>query len=167
MPNLIVVAGLPGSGKTFFARQLAQRINAVHIGSDDTRTKMGARGKYSMNDRLRVYKEMALLAEKCLDRGRSVIADATFHHHVMRSVFVKLALEYSISIRFIVVWASDVVIQQRLAAPRPDSEADIQVYNLIKSKFEPFTIPHLSLQSTEGNAEEMIDEAVRYINLES
>jgi predicted kinase len=163
MGAIIIVCGLPGTGKTFFAQKLAESIKAVHINSDSVRKSLALSGRYAMQDRLAVYHQMASLSKPFLADGKSVIVDATFHHHAMREIFVRLAQEQSTTtIRFIKVEADESVIKQRILTPRPDSEADFTVYQKLKLQDEPLLIPHLTLRS-EGSVEEMVNTAVQYL----
>lgn len=163
MPMLIAVSGLPGVGKTYFARRLAETIKAVHIGSDDVRIAIGARGQYAMKDKMKVYETMASIARDHLSHGRSVVVEATFHHHNMRTLFTALAQERNVRLRLIVVSAAPDLVRQRLSKKRPDSDADWAVHEYIKSRFEPFQMPHLELQSGTNNIDDMIARAVAYI----
>ena len=162
-PTLILVTGLPGSGKTFFAKELAAKLGILHINSDIIRKNTGASGHYSMRDKLSVYNVMAHVAEKEISANKSVIVDATFHHHSMRDAFVRLAQEYLCNLRVILVEAAEQLIAERLKKKRVDSEADLVVYYKIKSQYEPLSVPHLTLESTDDNIEEMVFAAVEYL----
>lgn len=162
-PVLILVIGLPGSGKTYFAGKLAGALEISHINSDITRKNMGASGRYSMRDKVAVYKEMAAIAKNELSMNRSVVVDATFHHHSMRDPFIRLAREYPCELRFIVIKASEALIAERLKRKRTDSEADLEVYHKIKSQYESLSVPHLALESTDDNIDEMVNAAVEYL----
>lgn len=161
---IILVTGLPGSGKSYFARRLAARLGAAHINSDSVRKAMGASGRYSFEDKLVVYNVMSRMTERYLDDGKLVVADATFYHPVMREMFVKIAQERAVNIYFIEITAKELLIKERLKKPREDSEADFQVYKDIRDQLLQMTNPHLTLESTNDNIESMLDEAILYIN---
>lgn len=160
---IIAIAGLPGSGKSYFASQLAAILDAVYISSDGVRKAMDRLGKYSQKDKLTVYNEMAKLTAEAVLANRTVVADATFYHQEMRILFLKLASKYDTPIRFIMVHAREAVIKERLRKPRPDSEADFKVYELVKQSFEEITFPHLKLESTNSNLDDMLKKATEYI----
>ena len=69
------------------------------------------------------------------------------------------------NIKFIEVWADETIIKERLKQSRPDSEADFEVYKLIKQSWEPLGRPHLSLESTNKNIDNMLQKAAQYLRL--
>lgn len=160
---IILVAGLPGSGKSYFAERLANELDAVYINSDRVRIALQAAGKYSFEDKLLIYKEMMLKATQAIEQRRDVIVDATFYHHTMRETFLRLADGYNAGIRVIEVVADEELIRQRLQKPRKYSEADYRVYEIVRDDFEEITMPHLILQSTDNNLEEMLKQAEDYV----
>jgi predicted kinase len=160
---IIVVAGLPGSGKSYFARRLAARLDAKHINSDAVRKAMGASGRYSFEDKLVVYTQMAKMTERFLDEDKVVVIDATFYHPAMRNMFLAIAEQRDIDIYFIQITAKESLIEERLKKPREDSEADFQVYKDIREQLQQMTNPHLNIESTNENIESMLDDAIEYI----
>ncbi|UII30660.1 ATP-binding protein [Fulvivirga ulvae] len=160
---IVLVAGLPGSGKSYFAVQLASKMGTDYVNSDRVRKALGAWGKYAFKDKLEVYRKMVSLAESSLMHGRVVIVDATFYLQSMRNMFISLARQHASVIHLIVVHADEHLIKQRLNLPRKDSEADFEVYNQIKTEFEEFTFPHLQLESTDNNIEIMLNRASNYL----
>lgn len=161
---IIVVAGLPGSGKSYFARRLAERLDAKHINSDAVRKALGASGRYSFEDKLVVYTQMAKMTERFLDEQKVVVVDATFYHPAMRDMFLTIAQSRDIDIYFIQITATESLIEERLMKPREDSEADFQVYKNIRDQLQQMTNQHLSLESTNDNVESMLDETIAYID---
>lgn len=160
---IIIVCGLPGSGKSFLASRLAQRLSAQYISSDLVRKAMSATGQYTLKDKLAVYLAMGSNAGKALRQGKTVVLDATFHHHTMRDLFIELAGEFQTPLHFILVEASQQLTKKRLGQPRQDSEAGYQVYLDMKAQFEELDAAHLLLQSKEDNIEFMLTAAVDYV----
>lgn len=83
-PLLIVFLGFPGSGKTYFSRQLAKKINAVTLNTDALRISMFASldriDHIRQTDKPRLYDDvfgaMDYAAKQILLSGYSVIYDA-------------------------------------------------------------------------------------------
>ena len=102
-PRLILVGGLPGSGKSTIARALAGRIGADCIASDVLRKELagaepGERltaevgaGIYGAGMTELTYRELLVQAERQLRAGRSVVLDATFGRAIDRRRAAALA----------------------------------------------------------------------------
>jgi predicted kinase len=161
---IIMIAGLPGSGKSYFAEKLADHLEAVYINSDQVRKAEQALGQYAFQDKFKVYKEMARLATYALNEQKVVIVDATFYQQTMRDLFFNLAKTLSVSVVFIEVYADETLIKERLSKPRKYSEADFKVYEKIKNEFEDIKEPHLRLQSNDENMGNMLNIAIQYIH---
>jgi len=161
---IIVVLGLPGTGKSYFAERLSDRIGAVHLNSDRLRNALHARGKYTIDDKLHIYRVMAEKMDQALHQGKSVIIDASFYKQEMIDLFVTLSKDHALPIRFIKIEADESLVQERLQERRTDSEADFQVYLKIKNEFDELHVPHLVIRSAADNIQTMIESAIHYIN---
>lgn len=160
---IIVVMGLPGTGKTFFAEHLATHLQATHISSDKTRNRLRKRGAYTPDDKNQVYQEMLALAEEILKNGQEVIMDATYSKKAHRDEVSALARRTHASLHFIQITADEETIERRTNQKREDSEADFAVYQLMKKSFEPLEVPHLELDSSQSKIEKMLAIAQKYI----
>jgi predicted kinase len=160
---LVVVFGLPGSGKSYFASRLAKRLGAVYLGSDAMRRGVVGKPHYSPDEKQRVYDAVAARASEDLRDGRSVVLDATFHTAVRRRRIAELAAGADTQLRWIEVHAADPVIRERLARKRPDSDADYAVHEAIRREFEPMSGDHLRLESTQHNLDVMLEQALEYL----
>ena len=95
-PLLLLVCGLSGSGKTTLAHELESRSGAPVFSSDPVRKSLAgldpserARPEhYEEAFNRRTYEELARLARRELDAGRSAIVDATFRHSADRRSFL-------------------------------------------------------------------------------
>ena len=161
---VVIVFGLPGSGKSYFASRLANLINAEYINSDIVRRTFPDKKTYSLNEKLSVYNEMLRRMKEMLKENRNLVLDATFYKSDIRRKFINEANPNE-KISFIEVRANESVISERLKKTRTDSEADFDVYKKIKNEWEPFNQDHLILQSTDNNIEEMLHKAACYLNL--
>jgi predicted kinase len=163
---VVIVSGLPGSGKSFFAEKLAKILDAEYLNSDKVRHELHAAGKYSFRDKLIVYKQMAADTARLLGENKSVVVDATFYHHTMRELFLQIAKCYHCPIHVIEVTADENKIRQRLMHPRKYSEADFGVYEKVRDEFDPIAMPHLVLDSTNDDIGSMLTTALDYIDHE-
>lgn len=162
---LIVVMGLPGSGKTFFARKLAVVLSAVHISSDRVRKQAESISKYTLPEKITIYKEMLVEASNLLDQDQSVLLDATFHKEVFREMVFDFAQARRQVIHLIEIVADEVTIEERVGRHRKDSEADYAVYQQLRTEAEPITRSHLKLDSSQLSIEEMLRVAKEYLKL--
>ena len=72
--KIILIMGLPGSGKTTLANALAPLLNAKRLNADEVRTSAND-WDFSEEGRTRQSKRMADLAKKLKESGNYVIAD--------------------------------------------------------------------------------------------
>ncbi len=161
---VVIVFGLPGSGKSYFASRLANLVNAEYINSDSVRRMFAGKKTYSLNEKISVYNEMLKRMKEMIKENRTLVLDATFYKSDIRIKFINEA-NLNEKISFMEVRANESVISERLKKPRTDSEADFDVYKKMKNEWEPFNPDHLILQSTDNNIEEMLHKATSYLNL--
>jgi predicted kinase len=166
MPDarLIMVMGLPGSGKTFFATEFSRQIGAMHFNSDRIRKEETETPGYSREDRSDVYTHMFDRVTDQLIRGETVIVDATFSKASYRTPYFDWVAQNHIPLHVIYLEASEATIAERVGRKRPDSDADFAVYRKIKDEYEPIAREHLILNTDKGTTEAYIASALEYIN---
>ena len=76
MSKFIMLCGLPASGKTTLAKQLAKTENAVVLSSDDLRVEMFGDVSHQ-EDNNEIFEEMNERTNELLSKGQNVIYDAT------------------------------------------------------------------------------------------
>lgn len=141
--QLIVVMGLPGSGKSAAARLIAQRFNAVLLRSDVIRKELFPAPSYTSEEGRRVYREVYERAAKLLDSGTLVVLDATFRTGVQRRQAIQIAEEHGAAWRLVLVTAPEDLIRARLAVRRNDpSDATYETYQQLQSEWEAVKEPH-------------------------
>ena len=164
---MVIVMGLPGSGKSYFAHRLSERLNFHYIGSDEVRQDMETMGKYKNEDKQQVYDRMGFLAKKAFQEGKNLILDATFIKENLRQQFVALALNKHSSYCIIWIEATEELIKKRISIKRNDSEADFKVYLKLSKGFEVPERPYLKLQSKQDNINDLLIQAEKYIQAAS
>jgi uncharacterized protein len=153
-PALIVICGLPGTGKSTIAAALAERSGLAVFNSDLIRKRIAGiapteragagwrQGIYSEDFTAATYDALAEEATKALRAGNGVIADATYRDNAQRMRLRNLACLAGVPIVFAECALSDGQARQRLAAraQRPDtvSDATWETYLQHKVAFAPF-----------------------------
>tara|TARA_R110002126_G_scaffold2171_2_gene12541 strand:- start:440 stop:853 length:414 start_codon:yes stop_codon:yes gene_type:complete len=84
--KIILIMGLPGSGKTTLANELAPMLDANRLNADEVR-KEANDWDFSENGRTRQAKRMANFAKKIKEEGSYVVADFICPTPEARSLF--------------------------------------------------------------------------------
>ncbi|MFN6944096.1 MAG: AAA family ATPase [Cytophagaceae bacterium] len=161
----IIIFGLPGSGKSFLAQKLAEKINAMYISSDLVRKELNKEVNYSEEQKLAVYEVMLQRAKN--SHNHHTIIDATFYKAGLREWFEDELSEVNNTIYWIWVYADDETSKKRTSHKRPDSDADYQVYLKLKEQFEPPCDNFLKLSSENEDVDNMIQQCLRYTGYDS
>ena len=133
-PALIITVGYSGTGKSVLAHELARRLPAIQLSSDEIRPLVPRSGdRYSGEARARVYDALRRQAAKHLADGTHVILDATFLAEDERAKCQHLAETLGVEFWSIICNCPDSVIRNRIEerqyiASRTLSEAGIGVY---------------------------------------
>jgi len=164
-PVLVLVCGLPGSGKSFFANHLSKKISAVYFNTDVLRKELFPINRtYSEEEKQFVYDTLLLKTEENLKEGKSAIVDATFYKNDLRIPFYTLAQQQHISLFIFYIEAEEKLIKERTSISRIDSEADYSVYLKLKELFEPIDKPFATFTSTQTNINSLLSSALTYMN---
>lgn len=164
--SLVVVAGLPGSGKSHFSRELAGRRPLAHLDSDALRRALFERPTHSAEESARLFAAVHALFERLLSRGVSVIVDATSAREAHRRLLYEIAERAGAGLVVVETDAPpDVAIERLTARARRDdpgdaSEATVAVYNRMRAAWEPIERPHVRVD-TSKDLEPAIEEVLR------
>jgi len=162
---MVLITGLPGTGKSTLAAALAAELNAHHLNTDRIREELNLKGKYDARTKKRIYEVMLQRTEELLKTEQNVIVDGTFYQQKLRNRFQRLANRLGKDIRWIELRANESTIRERVNKKRQYSEADFEVYKKIKGLYEPLEQAHLVLWSDELSVEEMTKRAKDFLML--
>lgn len=74
-PVLILLYGFPGSGKTYFARQFCEAVQAAHLEQDRIRFELFQQPKYTKQENYALTRIMEYMTGEFLTAGISVVMD--------------------------------------------------------------------------------------------
>lgn len=83
----ILIMGLPGSGKTTLAIELAKKLNAVHWNADSVRQNINTHLGFSEDDRIEQSRRMGWLCDQVVSAGQIAIADFVCPTMKTRAIF--------------------------------------------------------------------------------
>lgn len=175
--RLIVVMGLPGVGKSYFAERLANRINAHHLRTDFIRKELAGisleefkgtgfeKGIYSTQMSKKTYNELFRRAEEYLLKGKTCILDATFQKSNGRNRAVDLAKRLDIEPLFIHCVCPEKIVLKRMEKRSKEisaSDATPKIYYKMREVFRPPSrrLPNLIRVDTSGDIEETIGKLI-------
>lgn len=141
-PVFVLVCGLPGAGKSYFSRQLAEKLPGIIVESDAMRKMLWQSPTHSAQESHRLFNACHLLIEELLRGGITVVHDATNLVEQHRERLYRICER--LGVKIIVVWieAPRGVILERLRGramgidPMDSSEADWSVYERMKARME-------------------------------
>jgi len=151
---LILVCGLPGTGKTTLAERIAREYNAVHLNTDIIRRKYLKERTYSEEEKKMIYEKLFSEAGKSLKEEKTVVLDGTFYREELRDKAVSIAEEYEI----IECVLDEEILKERIgkrAMCNVASEANYDVYLKVKKQFEPIEEEHLTIDTSLSKKEQM------------
>jgi len=168
-PALIVVSGLPGTGKSYFCRKLGEKIDLVILESDNLRKLLFSTPSYSKEESTQLFRACHGLVEELLRKGIGVALDATNLEEHNREPLYHIADQSGARLIIVRMEAPPEVVQQRLEgrARKVDqsdhSEADWNVYSKMKSTVDKISRNHFAVDSSKDIAP-VIDKIVRLVN---
>jgi uncharacterized protein len=152
--KLLLMSGLSGSGKSSIARQLAQRVNALHLRSDavrkhlsstplfqrgDTNGTIGS-GIYTPEMTAKTYDYLLELGLFLAQQGWTVILDAKYDRRSLRQSALAAATAAQLPIHFVQCTAPLSVLRDRLQKRTGDiADATANMLDTQIRTTEPFT----------------------------
>ena len=157
-PILVALCGLPGAGKTYFARELTKLVPFWVLESDRIRKALVPKPKYTPGEHSRVFNVCHLLIEDYLSQGRRVLFDATNLTENFRLPLRQISRRQNARLVLVMLTAPRDIIRQRLQDREEERESGLHPGNysdanwLIYCRLAPYEEPvegdHLSVDTS-------------------
>jgi len=157
-PLVILLSGLPGTGKSTLARRLSKKYRLERISTDSVRKRVfptvrknsfGA-GSYSFENRVVVYNIIYYLLYTLLRWNIGCVIDGTFYKESFRIKIKRIAEKFDAKFVLVFVECPESLIKQRFEqrekrSGRTLSDANYEIYLKLKERFQPTRLPHIKV----------------------
>ena len=165
-PAFIAVSGLPGTGKSYFCSKLAERLPFVILESDALRKTLFPIPNYSSQESSHLFRAIHLLIKRLLEKGVSLILDATNLSERYRERLYSIADRLDAKLVLVRVEAPPQVVLERLKTRRknPDDKSDAgwEVYQRMKPSVQKIRRNHYAVD-TSKDITPVLDKIVREV----
>ena len=167
--RLIVMAGLPGSGKSSVAEGLAQAIRAPVLSIDPIEAAMWRSGIPKTQTGIAAYEIASAMAEENLKLGLTVIVDAVNPVEAARATWVRLAERRKASLTFIECHCPDVAIHRRRIERRVRNiggmpEITWERVEQRRAEYEPWSMDRMTLDTAVESPEKLVERALAVLS---
>jgi len=160
---LIVLGGLPATGKTTIARALSRRVRGIHLRIDTIEQALRMSGRLGDDVGDAGYRVAYALAEDMLRLGQVVIADSVNPLQATRAAWRAVATRSAVPSVELEIIRSDAADHRACAESRSadidrlvlPSWADIQARH-----YEPWTTPHVVIDTSGRTVDQSVAEAL-------
>ena len=173
---LVLVGGLPGTGKSTLAGAVADRLGWTALSTDRIRKELSGSapqsgtavpwgtGNYTESWTERTYSELLRRAASLLANGESVIADASWMSHGQRAAAAAVAAQASADLVQLRCTAPQDLARQRMRdRPHALSDADADIAARMAASFAPWPAATSIDTGTTAPARESRERAVAVI----
>jgi uncharacterized protein len=174
VPRLILVGGLPGSGKSTVSGAIADRLGGTVLRSDRIRKEMAGlspeqnaaeeygEGLYDTAHTTRTYHELCRRAGELLQLGETVVLDASWTSVDQRAIAAEAATETRSRLVQLRCWAPETITAQRIAERTSSlSDATPEIARHMAGNVHPWPAAHTIL--TAGTEHDSLTQALAYI----
>lgn len=166
--TLILLCGLPGTGKSLLAQRLAQRLPIVTLAGEPARHRLFAPPTYTPQESDIVDQTLLEVAAELLGAGHSVMVDALNLLHRQRQPYFNLAERLGVQLLIVQTTAAPEIVRRRLAEEQAgrganaSSDSDWAVYLACADQVEPIRRPH-RVVDTSGDIAAVVEEIARQV----
>jgi predicted kinase len=137
-PILFLLYGMPGSGKTAFARQITADLQVVHVSPEKIRHELFQNPSYDEQEQIAVEHLVRYMTREFLSYGMSVILDINLPTAKSRRAYQEMANEFKVAYQLL--WFQiDTESAKSRAVKRDRRKTDDKFsYPITSSEFDEF-----------------------------
>ena len=156
-PLLIVMVGLPGTGKTYLARNIQESFPVTIIQSDQVRTLCFGQPKYTRSENKYVFELCHRVINNLLEEGVPVLFDATNMIEANRKVLYQISKLNKAKLFVLKIITQEKIIEGRIRdrslrqASYDFSKADWAVYRRMQKLDHTINISHTIINNSLNN----------------
>ena len=166
-PLLVAMCGLPGTGKSYFAAKLTERVPFLILETDRLRKVIVERPKYTTGEHRRVFNSCYHLINHYLINGYSVLFDATNLNEEFRFYLYDISKSTGAPLALVHATAPQDTVRRRLKERKSNRHADTYsdagwlIYTRMIPVEEPVERDHYALD-TSKNINPVLDRVVEW-----
>lgn len=138
-PLIMMVIGLPGAGKSFFARQFSDTFSIASVSSDRIRYELFASPQFSSDENEIVSRMQDYMAEELAKSGRSFLIDGNCNSKAARQKIAQLAKDNGYNTLLIWVQTDPATAKVRATKRNPKKPDDKFSASITDTLFDTFT----------------------------
>ena len=166
--TLIVLSGLPGSGKSMLAEGVSRALSIPLFSIDPIEAAMWRGGLKKDQTGIAAYEVAIALADEQLRLGHSVIVDAVNPIEAPRAAWRSLAAKYRAGLKIIeCICADETIHRARIEARRRNIPGmpEITWARVLerRAEYEPWADARLTLDTSIETPDKLIAEAANYL----
>jgi predicted kinase len=166
--TLIVLSGLPGSGKSTVAEGLSRTLSIPRFSVDPIEAAMWRGGLSKDQTGIAAYDVAITLAEEHLRLGHSVIVDAVNPVEAPRAAWRSLAAKYRAEMKIIECVCADEAVHRQRTEARVRNIAGMPEITWARvlerrAEYEAWADARLTLDTSVKSADQLLAEALNYL----
>ncbi len=157
----IIFGGLPGTGKTTIARELASQLSAMYVRVDSIEQAIRDSGMMAQLINEAGYRVAYAIAEDNLRLGRTVISDSVNPIHLSREAWISVGNRAQVRVAEVEIICSDPLQHRQRVETRSSDINGLRLptwEEVITREYEPWNRQHIVIDTAGRRAAESIEE---------